>query len=172
MKKGDDEFRFQYGRSGDQLTTAFQCDVCHVRNMLWRDPRESDRLLMKCLRRAILDSLWSREPGTVSSTYSRARALERYGDVLRIGQVGPRLGDPTLVGGAIRGGNFILNDFFENVQGTFLCRNNLLLLKLLRFFAAEGELTITFWRTAITSAEVEEVVGDIFDVETWRKTEV
>ena len=96
MKKGDDEFRFQYGRSGDQLTTAFQCDVCHVRNMLWRDPRDSDRLLMKCLRRAILDSLWSREPGTVSSTYSRARALERYGDVLRIGQVGPRLGPYAL----------------------------------------------------------------------------
>jgi hypothetical protein len=82
MKKGDDEFRFQYGRSGDQLSTAFQCDVCHVRNMLWRDPRDSDRLLMKCLRRAILDSLWRREPGTMSSTYSRARALERYGNVL------------------------------------------------------------------------------------------
>jgi hypothetical protein len=51
---------------------------------------------MKCLRRAILDSLWIREPGTVSSTYSRARALERYGDVLRIGQVGPRLGPYAL----------------------------------------------------------------------------
>ena len=32
----------------------------------------------------------------MSSTYSRARALERYGDVLRIGQVGPRLGPYAL----------------------------------------------------------------------------
>ena len=91
MKKGDDEFRFQYGRCGDHLITAFQCDRCHVRNMLWREPRETDRFLMVCLRRAILDSLWSREPGTVSSTYSRARALENYGVDLGIGQVGPHL---------------------------------------------------------------------------------
>jgi hypothetical protein len=91
MEKGDDEFRFQYGRRGDQFTTAFQCDRCHVRNMLWREPRDADRFLMKCIRRAILDSLWSREPGTVSSTYSRARALESYEVDLQIGQVEPRL---------------------------------------------------------------------------------
>jgi hypothetical protein len=91
MKKGDGEFNFQYGGRGDHLITAFQCDRCHVQNMLWREPRDADRFLMKCLRRAILDSLWSREPGTVSSTYSRARALENYGVDLGIDHVGPRL---------------------------------------------------------------------------------
>ena len=95
MKQGDDEYRYQYGRRGDQLVTTFQCDRCHIRNILWREPRNDnmqDRLLMTCLRRAILDSLWSREAGTVASTYGRAKALEYYGGVLGIGQVGPAIG--------------------------------------------------------------------------------
>ena len=91
MKKGDDEFRLQYGRHGDQLTMAFQWDRCHVRNMLGRELRDADRFLMKCIRQPILDSLWRREPGTVSSTYSRAQVLESYGVDLRIGQVRPHL---------------------------------------------------------------------------------
>ena len=62
--------RFMYGRGGDHLMTTFQCDVCHFRNINLRTPRAGgeDDLLLKFIRRANLDAMWSREPGTVNNT--------------------------------------------------------------------------------------------------------
>jgi len=95
MRRGDDEERFQYGRAGDHLITMFQCDLCHFRNMLGRNPTPSDlenRVFGKCLRRAILDALWSRERSTVSSNFRRVVALERLGSVLGFPGIVPELG--------------------------------------------------------------------------------
>ena len=82
IRRGDDEHRFHYGRSGDHLMIMFQCDSCHVRNMLRREPRHPDlpeeTLLNKCPRRAILDSLWCRERSTVGSNLRRGVALKRW----------------------------------------------------------------------------------------------
>ena len=65
-----DQNRFLFGRAGDHLLTTFQCDLCHFRNINKRTPRGDgqDSLLMKFIRRANLDALWSREPGTVNNT--------------------------------------------------------------------------------------------------------
>jgi len=33
-----DEARFMEARNGDNLSTPFQCDLCHFRNVMGRDP--------------------------------------------------------------------------------------------------------------------------------------
>jgi hypothetical protein len=87
--------RFKFGRKGDSLITGFQCDRCHVRNIRWREPVEGDAkedLQLLWLRRAILDSLWSRESSTVRSNLSRVVELELLGDELDYYESTPRLG--------------------------------------------------------------------------------
>jgi hypothetical protein len=58
-------------RNGDNLVTPFQGDLCHFRNLMNQNPNKNlaqDLHIMKCIRRANLDSLWSAEPRTVSQT--------------------------------------------------------------------------------------------------------
>jgi hypothetical protein len=67
----EDQTRFLCARAGDHLMTPFQCETCHVRNMLGRNPRPdkpSDTELKDMIRRANLDSFWSRESSTVGKT--------------------------------------------------------------------------------------------------------
>jgi hypothetical protein len=68
--------RFMFGREGDHLMTQFQCDLCHFRNIKKRSPTndETDVLLLKFIRRANLDALWSRETSTVRNN---AREIEK-----------------------------------------------------------------------------------------------
>lgn len=71
-----DERRYVMGRDGDNLITPFQCDLCHFRNLMRRDPIKNlaqDVRLTKLIRRANLDALWSREPTTVSGNLLVAR---------------------------------------------------------------------------------------------------
>ena len=73
-----DEDRYMFGRRGDHMMTPFQCDLCHFRNIQKRDPSEgngADHELMIYIRRANLDALWSREPGTVYGNLSEARRM-------------------------------------------------------------------------------------------------
>lgn len=67
-----DRDRFLYGRAGDHLLTAFQCDECQFRNMKGRssDGSEADKILGRFIRRANLDAFWAREPGTVNNIVS------------------------------------------------------------------------------------------------------
>ena len=68
--------RYLSARNGDHLITPFQCDLCQFRNLTDRDPQElipQDNRLMKCIRRANLDALWSTEPDTVSKNLSELR---------------------------------------------------------------------------------------------------
>jgi hypothetical protein len=63
-----DEDRFKVGRTGDHLMCPFQCDACHFQNIQGRNSmatNEKDVTLLVCIRRAILDSFWAREPSTV-----------------------------------------------------------------------------------------------------------
>jgi hypothetical protein len=73
-----DNRRFLFGREGDQYLTMFQCDLCHFRNMNNRSPRVNgeDDMVLRFIRRANLDALWSREPGTVRNTWREVRNLE------------------------------------------------------------------------------------------------
>ena len=68
----EDKDRFIMGRIWDEFMMMFQCDICHFRNIQKRDPQPEspDVLVLKFIRRAILDSFWSREPSTVTSNRS------------------------------------------------------------------------------------------------------
>ena len=77
-----DETQFVQAHNGDHLITPFQCDLCHFRNVYKRDPKErkgSDLLGLRCIRRANLDALWAREPGTVAGNLSGAKRLHDIG---------------------------------------------------------------------------------------------
>jgi hypothetical protein len=76
IKESADEFRFKRARDGDHLVTPFQCDLCHFRNILKRDPIQNlpqDIRIQKLIRRANLDALWAREPITVKTTLAVGR---------------------------------------------------------------------------------------------------
>jgi hypothetical protein len=76
IKEVVDEFRFLRARDGNHLVTPFQCDLCHFRNILGRDPvynLPQDIRIQKLIRRANLDALWSREPNTVRTTLAVGR---------------------------------------------------------------------------------------------------
>jgi hypothetical protein len=52
-------------RNGDNSITPFQCDTCHFRNLMGRNPENilaKDIKLFKCIRRVNLDSVWASEP--------------------------------------------------------------------------------------------------------------
>lgn len=68
--------RYVQARNGDNLLTPFQCDTCHFRNLMGRNPENSlaqDLRILKCIRRANLDSLWSSEARTVSRTLAECQ---------------------------------------------------------------------------------------------------
>jgi hypothetical protein len=72
----EDKKRYVVGHAGDNLVTPFQCDLCHFRNLMKRDPVQNlpqDIRIMKLIRRANLDAFWSREPTTVSGNLLTAR---------------------------------------------------------------------------------------------------
>ena len=67
----EDKDRFVVAHKVDNLVTPFQCDLCYFRNLMGRDPvmeLPQDLRLLKLIRRANLDAIWSREPGTVNAT--------------------------------------------------------------------------------------------------------
>jgi hypothetical protein len=76
----EDHLRYQLARNGDHLITPFQCDLCVFHNLQSRNPlpdNPQDTMLLCCIRRANLDSLWGREPPTVQATLSAAQNLLR-----------------------------------------------------------------------------------------------
>jgi hypothetical protein len=84
----EDKTRYLEGRDGDHLQTPFQCETCHVRNLLGRDPQEnlaSDLRLIKLIRRANLDAFWTSEPKTVKSTLREGRRGARIASALGFG---------------------------------------------------------------------------------------
>lgn len=54
---------------GDHLICQFQCHDCHFHNVCRCPPTDSsqDKWVLMCMRRAIIDSFWSRRPSTVES---------------------------------------------------------------------------------------------------------
>ncbi len=60
----------------DNISTPFQCNLCHFRNLMGRDPHRTlaqDLRILKCIRRANLDSLWSLDPRTVNCTLTECK---------------------------------------------------------------------------------------------------
>lgn len=81
MGVGEDR-RFGTGRDGDHLMTPFQCDLCHFRNIRFREPiimNDKDHRLLIFIRRANLDAFWSRETTTVKANMAAAQRMEARG---------------------------------------------------------------------------------------------
>ena len=72
-KKKKDVDRFMSARPGDMLSSPFQCDDCWFWNLGRRSPDRSNptdtTMLLRLIRRANLDIMWSRESSTVTSTF-------------------------------------------------------------------------------------------------------
>ena len=74
----DDPERFKLARDVDHLMCLFQYDDCHFQNLKKRAPGASDTdgVLLLCIRRANLDALWARKPGTVHSNRREGAVIE------------------------------------------------------------------------------------------------
>ena len=84
----EDEDRFRTARDGDDLMVPFQCDDCHFENITGRMPTQwshRDALLLTCIRRATLDSFWSRERSTVASNLGQGFKYQGIMDTLGLG---------------------------------------------------------------------------------------
>jgi hypothetical protein len=96
IRNPGEDSRFLEARAGDHLMTQFQCETCHFRNIMGRDPLvdvcDGDRELMNDFRRALLDAFWSREPPTVRGNLIEAVRGERYGDRTGKPSVTPAMG--------------------------------------------------------------------------------
>ena len=92
----DDPQRFQEGRHGNQMLVPFQCDTCQFMNVKKRLScigNVKGDLLLVCLHRVILNSMWSRERSAVQGNLNLARSLLVDGQALGSGiKVYPALG--------------------------------------------------------------------------------
>jgi hypothetical protein len=76
----EDKTRFLCAWAGDHLMTPFQCETCHVQNMMgWNSCQDkpSNTKLKDMICRANLDSFWSRESLMVSSNLREAQRMEK-----------------------------------------------------------------------------------------------
>ena len=65
-------------RKGDAMMIPFQCDLCHFRNIFGRNPLGScptDGETMNYVRRANLDSFWSRKTSTVIANMGQVKQI-------------------------------------------------------------------------------------------------
>ena len=86
-KRKAEKSNFLFGRTGDFIFTPFQCDLCSFRNITKISPLSSsivDTRLLAYIRRANLDALWSRTPGTVSGSLIEMRKVLKYCEELNI----------------------------------------------------------------------------------------
>ena len=84
-KRKKDLDRFMSARDGDMWVSPFQCDTCWFVNIEGREPVKElkmDERLLGYIRRANLDMMWSREPGTVVGSYRQLVKVNRFCDEL------------------------------------------------------------------------------------------
>ena len=94
VKKGED-LRFLEGIDGAYLLVPFQCDVCWFRALEAREPRigsYQDNRILAYIRRVNLDLIWSRAPGTISSTRDNIKMMIRMWKELGVKIELPALG--------------------------------------------------------------------------------
>ena len=99
-QKEDD--MFAVARPGDAVMVPFQCDLCHFRNVMGRNPllgNRADDESLWLIRRANLDAFWSRTSNTVATNLRNLQSFKQLG-----GQLGLNLLPET--------GPFALRDEF------------------------------------------------------------
>ena len=93
----DTESKFLHARNGDNLICPFQCDLCHFRNIQFRDPqvgKRQDKNLLVAIRRANIDAFWGRSESTVKNNKSNLRRLvnianDSFGITSPLPEMGP-----------------------------------------------------------------------------------
>jgi hypothetical protein len=58
------------------MGVLFKCDLCSFRNVVGRDPNDTDardEFTLTAIRQVLLDVMWAREPDTVASNWSRSK---------------------------------------------------------------------------------------------------
>ena len=99
-KKKGEERRYVEGIDGAFLVTPFQCDHCWFVNLERRAPDErsfNDQRLLGYIRRANLDVIWSRAPGTITNAKNGIKHLLRSWQELGMRIELPPIG-PWIVG--------------------------------------------------------------------------
>ena len=99
-KKKGEESRYLEGIDGAFLVTPFQCDHCWFVNLERRLPNKhsyQDQRLLGYIRRANLDIIWSRAPGTIANAKNGIKHLVRSWQELGMKVELPALG-PWVVG--------------------------------------------------------------------------
>jgi hypothetical protein len=89
-KREKDKGRFMSAPDGDMWAAPFQCDYCWFVNLEGKEACEdntSDVRLLGYIRRVNLDILWSREPGTISASYSQHSKMMQLCDDLGMRRV-------------------------------------------------------------------------------------
>jgi hypothetical protein len=87
--------RFREGQAGDHLMTPFQCDLCHFRTVMWRNPVLScatDDTILDYIRRANLDAMWCWAKSTVLANLRSAKRMESMADRLGMPSMTPPMG--------------------------------------------------------------------------------
>jgi hypothetical protein len=98
LETGDDRDQdYRTARNGDHLMgVPFECDLCHFRNVVGRDPvwgKAQDEYTLTCIRRASLDAMWGRASSTVKANLSRVQKDYRASqEVFAIRKPLPELG--------------------------------------------------------------------------------
>jgi hypothetical protein len=91
----DEDERFKIARAGDHLMIPFQCELCHFRNILGRDPDRGDTIafeILDTMRRANLDAFWSQETSTVGSNLQEAQRMKQMTARLSLPAITPLMG--------------------------------------------------------------------------------
>ena len=88
--------KYTHARNSDNYMVPFQCDICHFRNITKRDPGlnpVADRTLLIGIRRAVLDSFWSRSASTVANNLGGIKKFWNIGkNQLGLEQLMPEMG--------------------------------------------------------------------------------
>lgn len=93
--KSGEEDRFLVGIDGAQFVVPFQCDLCWFRNLENRNPRPHcsiDNRTLDYIRRANLDIIWSRAPGTICNSRQGIKLTVQMWQELGITVKLPKLG--------------------------------------------------------------------------------
>lgn len=78
---------YMVARNGDHLMIPYECDNCifyKLRGTLPVDNSAVDDLLLDCIRRANLDSFWSRARGTVEGNCRKAKQIQNISESLNM----------------------------------------------------------------------------------------
>ena len=93
LTQSENELWHLYARDGDHFLVPFQCDICHFKNLINRDPGQTveDIKLIVTIRRANLDDFWVREPDKVAVTRRKGVRIGKFGNIVGLTKLFPAM---------------------------------------------------------------------------------